>query len=141
MRSTRCSAPSRTRRNSRKNARQYANTLLGNARGQAAKIREDAAAYKNQVVQEATGEAARFVSVYNEYVKAPEVTRRRLYLETMEQVLGNSNKVVVEPGAPAPAACCPTCRCRSSSRRPAPPPDNSSSTAPQGASVTAGGDG
>lgn len=80
-------------------ARNYANTLLGNARGQAAKVREDAAAYKSRVVQEAQGEAARFISVYNQYAKAPEVTRRRLYLETMEQVLGGANKVVVEPGA------------------------------------------
>jgi membrane protease subunit HflK len=80
-------------------ARNYANTLLGNARGQAAKVREDAAAYKSRVVQEAEGEAARFISVYNQYAKAPEVTRRRLYLETMEQVLGGANKVVVEPGA------------------------------------------
>jgi membrane protease subunit HflK len=79
-------------------ARNYANTLLGNARGQAAKVREDAAAYKSRVVQEAEGEAARFISVYNQYAKAPEVTRRRLYLETMEQVLGGANKVVVEPG-------------------------------------------
>ncbi|HVY52721.1 MAG TPA: FtsH protease activity modulator HflK [Devosia sp.] len=79
-------------------ARNYANTLLGNARGQAAKIREDAAAYKSRVVQEAEGEAQRFISVYNQYAKAPEVTRRRLYLETMEQVLGGANKVVVEPG-------------------------------------------
>jgi membrane protease subunit HflK len=79
-------------------ARQYANTLLGNSRGQAAQIREDAAAYKNRVVQEAEGEAARFVSVYNEYAKSPEVTRRRLFLETMEQVLGSSEKVIVEPG-------------------------------------------
>jgi len=46
-----------------------ANTMLGNARGQAAKIRQDAAAYKGQVVQNAEGEAARFVSVYNQYVK------------------------------------------------------------------------
>jgi membrane protease subunit HflK len=79
-------------------ARNYANTLLGNARGQAAKIREDAAAYKSRVVQEAEGEAQRFISIYNQYAKAPEVTRRRLYLETMEQVLGGANKVVVEPG-------------------------------------------
>ena len=79
-------------------ARNYANTLLGNARGQAAKVREDAAAYKSRVVQEAEGEAARFISVYNQYAKAPEVTRRRLYLETMEQVLGGASKVVVEPG-------------------------------------------
>jgi membrane protease subunit HflK len=78
-------------------ARNYANTLLGNARGQAAKVREDAAAYKSRVVQEAEGEAARFISIYNQYAKAPEVTRRRLYLETMEQVLGGANKVVVEP--------------------------------------------
>lgn len=80
-------------------ARNYANTLLGDANGRAAKIREDAAAYKNRVVQEAEGEAARFISVYNQYVKAPEVTRKRLYLETMEQVLGGSEKVIVSPGA------------------------------------------
>ena len=79
-------------------ARQYANTLLGNSRGQAAQIREDGAAYKNRVVQEAQGEAARFISIYNEYAQAPEVTRKRLFLETMEQVLGGSEKVIVEPG-------------------------------------------
>jgi membrane protease subunit HflK len=80
-------------------ARQYANTLLGDARGQAAQMREDAAAYKNRVVQEAEGEAARFISVYEEYAKAPEVTRKRLYLETMEQVLGGSEKVIIDPQA------------------------------------------
>ena len=80
-------------------ARQYANTLLGDARGQAAQMREDAAAYKNRVVQEAEGEAARFISVYEEYAKAPEVTRKRLFLETMEQVLGGSEKVIIERGA------------------------------------------
>jgi membrane protease subunit HflK len=79
-------------------ARQYANTRLGDARGRAAQIREGAAAYKNRVVQEAEGEAARFVSIYNEYARAPEVTRKRLFLETMEQVLSGSNKVLVEPG-------------------------------------------
>jgi membrane protease subunit HflK len=80
-------------------ARQYANTLLGDARGQAAQMREDAAAYKNRVVQEAEGEAARFSSIYEEYAKAPEVTRKRLFLETMEQVLGGSEKVIIEGGA------------------------------------------
>lgn len=80
-------------------ARSYANTLLGNARGESSKIREAAAAYKQQVTLEAEGEAARFVSVYNEYVNNPEVTRKRLYLETMEQVLGGANKVIMEPGA------------------------------------------
>ncbi len=77
-------------------ARQYANTLLGNARGQAAQMREDAAAYKDRVVKEAEGEAARFSSIYAEYAKAPEVTRKRLFLETMEQVLGGSQKVIME---------------------------------------------
>lgn len=77
-------------------ARKDSNTLLGNARGQAAQLREQAAAYKNQVVQEATGQAARFTSVYNEYINAPEVTRKRLFLETMEQVFASSQKVIVD---------------------------------------------
>lgn len=80
-------------------ARSYANTQLGGARGQAAQLREAAAAYKEQVVLQAQGEAARFTSVYNEYVQNPDVTRKRLYLETMEQVLGNSRKVIMETGA------------------------------------------
>ncbi|MFC5387463.1 FtsH protease activity modulator HflK [Aquamicrobium segne] len=79
-------------------ANQYSNQKLGQARGQGAQIREEAAAYKNRVVQEAQGEAQRFISVYDEYAKAPEVTRKRLYLETMENVLKDSNKVVVEQG-------------------------------------------
>jgi len=80
-------------------ARQYSNTLLGNARGQAARIREDAAAYQDRVVNEAEGQAARFLSIFNEYALAPDVTRYRLFLETMEEVLGGANKVIVESGA------------------------------------------
>lgn len=80
-------------------ARQYANTLLGQARGNAAQIREDAAAYANRVVQEATGEADRFNSIYAEYVNAPEITRKRLFLESMEEILGSTEKVIVEEGA------------------------------------------
>lgn len=79
-------------------ARSYSNTLLGEARGQAAQLREAAAAYKQQVTLEAEGEAARFASVYNEYVQSPDVTRKRLYLETMEQVLGGANKVIMGQG-------------------------------------------
>src|SRR5690606_27234402 len=74
---------------------QYSNQQLGRARGEAAQIREEAAAYKDRVVQEAEGEAQRFLSVLEEYSKAPEVTRKRLYLETMEKVLGNSNKYII----------------------------------------------
>jgi modulator of FtsH protease HflK len=75
---------------------QYSNKRLGQARGEAAQVREEAAAYRTRVVQEAQGEAQRFVSVYDEYAKAPEVTRKRLFLETMERVLGNSDKVIIE---------------------------------------------
>jgi len=79
-------------------ANQYRNKILGEARGEAAQIREDAAAYKNRVVEEAKGEAERFISVYDQYAKAPEVTRKRLFLETMEGVLRDSNKVIMEAG-------------------------------------------
>ncbi len=80
-------------------ARSYANTLLGDARGRAAALREEAAAYTNRVVQEATGEAERFNSIYAEYVNSPDVTRKRLFLETMEEVLSGSEKVLIESGA------------------------------------------
>jgi len=82
----------------REEANQYANQRLGQARGQAAQIGEDAEAYKNRVVEEAKGEAQRFISVYDEYAKAPDVTRKRLFIETMEKVLGGSNKVILESG-------------------------------------------
>jgi membrane protease subunit HflK len=78
---------------------QYSNQKLGQARGEAAQVREEAAAYKNRVVQEAEGEAQRFISVYDEYAKAPDVTRKRLFLETMEKVLKGSDKVIVEQGS------------------------------------------
>lgn len=79
-------------------ANQYRNKILGEARGEAAQIREDAAAYKNRVVEEAKGEAQRFISVYEQYAKAPEVTRKRLFLETMEDVLKESSKIIMEGG-------------------------------------------
>lgn len=79
-------------------ANRYSNRILGAARGEAAQILEDAAAYKNRVVEEAKGEAQRFIAVYDEYAKAPDVTRKRLFLETMEQVLGGSEKVIIEQG-------------------------------------------
>nr|CAD6616904.1 FtsH protease activity modulator HflK [Rhizobium sp. TCK] len=77
-------------------ANQYANQQLGQARGQAAQIREEAAAYKDRVVNEAQGEAQRFISIYDEYATAPEVTRQRIFLETMETVLKNSNKIIMD---------------------------------------------
>ncbi|MEM6636646.1 MAG: FtsH protease activity modulator HflK [Pseudomonadota bacterium] len=74
----------------------YANRALAGARGEAAQILEDAEAYRARVVNEAEGEASRFSAVLEEYTKAPEVTRKRLYLETMEQVLGRVDKVIVD---------------------------------------------
>ncbi len=74
----------------------YANRVLAGARGESARILEDAEAYRARVVNEAEGEASRFVAVLEEYVKAPEVTRKRLYIETMEEVLGDANKILLE---------------------------------------------
>lgn len=79
-----------------KEADAYANQVTAGARGEAARLVEAAEGYRAQAVNGAQGEAARFISVYDEYVKAPEVTRRRLYLETMEKVLGGMNKVILD---------------------------------------------
>jgi len=80
-------------------AEQYANKRLGDARGEAAQVRESARGYRESVIAQAQGEAARFVSIYNEYEKAKDVTRRRIFLETMEQVLRDANKVILGSGA------------------------------------------
>lgn len=74
----------------------YANRVLAQARGQSAQLQEEAEAYRAEVVNNALGEAARFVSVYSEYVNAPEVTRKRMYLETMERVLGDMNLTILD---------------------------------------------
>ena len=77
-------------------AEQYRNQLLGEARGEASKILEDAKAYRSRVVAEAEGEAKRFDQVYVEYAKAKEVTRKRMFLETLEAVMLKSNKIIIE---------------------------------------------
>lgn len=74
----------------------YANRVLAQARGQSAQLQEEAEAYRAEVVNNAQGEAARFVSVYTEYVNAPEVTRKRMYLETMERVLGDMSLTILD---------------------------------------------
>jgi modulator of FtsH protease HflK len=79
-----------------KEADAYANRVTAGARGEAARLMEESEAYRAQVVNAAQGEASRFLAVYEEYVKAPEVTRRRMYLETMEVVLGGMNKVILD---------------------------------------------
>ncbi len=74
----------------------YANQVLADARGASAQILEEAEAYRASVVNEAIGEASRFTAVLGEYQEAPEVTRKRLYLETMEEVLGRVDKVIMD---------------------------------------------
>jgi membrane protease subunit HflK len=77
-------------------AEAYANEIVPRARGAAARQLEEGEAYKQQVIAESEGEAQRFENLLVEYLKAPEVTRERLYLETMEQVLGSSRKVLLD---------------------------------------------
>ncbi len=81
---------------SKNEAEAYANDVIPRARGEAAKILQAAEAYKKEVVAKAEGEASRFVSIYNEYVKAKEVTQERMYLETMEKVLADIDKVIID---------------------------------------------
>ena len=80
----------------RNEAEAYANKVVPEARGQAARVVQQAEGYKQQVTAEAQGEAARFVSVYEEYKKAPDVTRRRIYLDTMKDILSETNKVIMD---------------------------------------------
>ncbi|TCS02909.1 FtsH protease activity modulator HflK [Caulobacter sp. BK020] len=84
-------------------AAQNAQSAANNARGEAAQITQAALGYREQVVREAAGDAARFNQVYEQYKLAPAVTRERLYIETMQRVLERSNKVIVDnKGANAP---------------------------------------
>jgi len=84
---------------SKNEAEAYANDVIPRARGEAAKIMQAAEAYKQKVVAAAEGEASRFVSIYNEYAKAKEVTQERMYLETMEKVLADIDKVIIDKNA------------------------------------------
>jgi len=77
-------------------AQAYANDILPRANGKAARIVQEANGYKEKVIAEADGETSRFKQVYREYKKAPEVTRKRLYLETFENIMETTNKVVVD---------------------------------------------
>jgi membrane protease subunit HflK len=80
-------------------AQTYANRVVPEARGRAAKIIQDAQAYREQTVADAKGQASRFSQVYEQYKKAPDVTRQRIYLETMERVLGAADKTIIDSGA------------------------------------------
>ncbi len=77
-------------------AESYRNDVIPRARGEAQKILEEALAYQNRVVAEATGQAERFNKIYREYSRAPDVTRKRLYLETMEEIFKNAQLTIVD---------------------------------------------
>ena len=91
-------------------AQTYANRVVPEARGRAAQITQAAEAYREQTVAEANGQTARFVQVYDEYKKAPEVTRQRIYLETMERLFGGTDKIILDSGTCGGRASCPICR-------------------------------
>lgn len=80
-------------------AEAYRNEILPKARGEAEQRLQNAAAYRQGVINKAKGEAERYLSVYNAYKQGREVTSKRLYLETMENILASSNKVILEPSA------------------------------------------
>ena len=81
---------------SKNEAEAYANDVIPRARGEAAKILQAAEAYKKEVVAKAEGEASRFLAIYNEYAKAKQVTQERMFLETMETVLADINKIIID---------------------------------------------
>ena len=79
-------------------AQTYANRVVPEARGRAAQVTQSAEAYREQTVAEAKGQSSRFLQVYEEYKKAPEVTRQRMYLETMERLFGGTEKIIMDSG-------------------------------------------
>jgi membrane protease subunit HflK len=83
---------------SQNEAQTYANKVVPDARGRAAQVTQNAEAYREQTVAEAKGATSRFNQVYDEYKKAPEVTRQRMYLETMERLFGGTDKIIMDSG-------------------------------------------
>jgi membrane protease subunit HflK len=80
----------------RNSAEGYTNDILPRARGQAERTIQEAEAYKQQVVAQAQGAASRFLAVYEQYKLAEDVTRKRIYLETMEKIMEGTNKVIID---------------------------------------------
>ena len=84
------------RERSKNEAEAYANDVIPRARGEAEQVLQQAEAYKKEVVAKAEGEASRFLAIYNEYKSAKQVTQERMYLETMEKVLADIDKVIID---------------------------------------------
>jgi len=105
-------------------AQTYANRVVPDARGRAAQILQVAEGYRQQAIAEAKGQSARFLKVFEEYKKAPDVTRQRIYLETMERILGSSDKLVYDGGSSAQSIVPYLPLSELTTRRPNPPATN-----------------
>jgi membrane protease subunit HflK len=101
-------------------AQTYANRVVPEARGKAARIIQDAEAYRSQTVAEATGQTSRYLKIFEEYKKAPDVTRLRMYLETMERVLGGTDKIILDSGTQPGGGVVPYLPLNELTRRPPP---------------------
>ena len=99
-------------------AQTYANRVVPEARGRAAQIFQAAEAYRSQTVAEATGQTSRFMKIYDEYKKAPEVTRKRMYLETMERVMGGTDKIILDSSSQSGSGVVPYLPLNELTRRP-----------------------
>ncbi len=127
-------------------AEAYRNDVVPRAHGDASRISQESQAYKAQVVLQAQGDAARFQSVYQAYAVSQDVTARRLYIETMESILKNTNKVVIDkaatgsgvlpylplPAIPASPAAAAAPASAASPSIPSAPPRNASNPNPRG---------
>ncbi len=102
-------------------AQTYANRVVPEARGNVARITQAAEAYKSQTVAQATGQTSRFVKIYEQYTKAPDVTRERMYLETMEKVLGGADKIILDSGGREGSGVVPYLPLNELTRAPTPP--------------------
>ena len=124
-------------------AQAYANSIVPEARGQAEQITRAAEAYRERLLKEADGEAKRFESVYEAYLSAPEVTRRRMYLEALGEVFGSSQKVIIDQrgnsGGSGVVPYLPLPEIQKRARpRPAQPTDGSTGTGPQSSNQPSG---
>jgi len=99
----------------------YANQKIPDARGRAVRITQEAEAYREQTVAEAKGQAARFTKIYDEYKKAPEITRQRMYLETLERIFSGTDKIILDSGGAGGSGVVPYLPLNELTRRPAPP--------------------
>jgi membrane protease subunit HflK len=114
-------------------AQTYANRVIPDARGRAAQIVQNAEGYKEQAIAEAKGQSSRFLQVYQAYKLAPDVTRERIYLETMERVLGGADKLVYDSGGAGSQGIVPYLPLGElTSRRSAPPSAATSPSKPNG---------